>query len=138
MQKRKLKLNILDVTLVILVICATVALIFRDTVNDALTKPEIILLEVTVTSDKNENSEAILSVGNLVTLEANAHLQAVVSKSLPGDNSVNAVLTCNGYKKLGRYYTENGDLLSPGTEFAVSIGDVFAVCRVESAEITGR
>ena len=130
MQKRKFKLNILDIAIVILVICAVVALSFRDTISDMFTKPDIVALQIDVSSDGSDVAKSVLTVGNTVVFQAQTEIHAVVSES----DGVKARLNLNGYKKLGRYYTENGDPISVGDEYVIRFGDLRVDCRVEIVE----
>lgn len=136
MQKRKLKLNVLDVTIVILIICAIAALAFRETIGDLFSKPEIAVIEVTVIADRADGAtDGVLSVGNTVTISSKTQLQAVVSGTDVTETEIKAVLTCNGYEKHGRFYTENGDLLDIGVRYSVRFGEATAICSLTAVEI---
>ncbi len=135
MQKRKLKLNILDVVIVIAILCSVAVLVFHDTINEVFGKPEISPLTVSVSPEGGEDTMASFGVGESVTLEfESTKLQAVVvSSELDEDGEALVKLSLNGYKKLGRYYSENGNLILSGVpcvvkavdkEFSVILGDV--------------
>lgn len=141
MQKRKFKVNVLDVTIIIVVICAFAALFFHDTLGDIFGRPEIVELEVTVTADNSDpNAATMLATGNVVTFESVSSgnsLHAVVTSVKTEDNTVKAVLKINGYEKLGRLYTQNGDVLGEGTDYACYLGEGRLPCKVSFAGILG-
>lgn len=135
MQKRKLKLNILDITIVAVVICAIVAVFFRDSINNIFSKPEIVLIQVQVEVEESDTAKTVLTIANTVDFESHTKVQAVVYESETKENMVTALLTCNGYKKLGRFYTENGDLLEPGMYYDAIFGDKHVSVTVKSVDI---
>lgn len=135
MEKRKLKFNILDVTIIAVLICAVVALVYRGTVKEMFEEPEVIKLEVVVSADKNNPAaETMFELYNTVYFDGNTQLQsAVVDKTEDGEKLV-VTLECKGYKKLGKYYTEHGDLLSGVEECTVQYGDARVRCEIKTVE----
>lgn len=131
MQKRKFKLNILDIAIVALIACIIVALSFRDTISDMFSKPDVVVLQIEISSDGSDVAKTILTSGNTVVFQAQTDIHAVVAKS----DGTKAKLNLNGYKKLGRYYTENNSQITAGEEYVIIFGDVFTNCRVETVEI---
>ena len=125
MQKRKLKLNILDVVIVIAILCSVAVLVFNNTINEVFGKPEILPLTVSVSPEGDEDIMAVFVSGESVTLEfESTKLQAVVVSSELHENGAASVkLSLNGYKKLGRYYSENGSLILSGTACVVQVGE---------------
>ncbi len=136
MQKRKFKVNILDITIVILIICAALALVFRETINDFFTKPEIKVLELTVTAEvTDDNQKALFTLGNTVDIGVDGNVKAVVRSATIADNKVTAVIACNGYKRLGRFFAENGSPLSVGTAYKLLFGSNTVVCNIKSIDL---
>ena len=139
MQKRKFKINVLDITIVILIICAVAALLFRDTINEFFTKPNVVVVDITVTaSPVTENEKAVYKVGNTVTIESDNPIQAVITKVTVNLNKVTAPVSLNGYKRFGRYYMENGSPLTAGGKYkAVIAGNssIFSIVEVQAPQI---
>ncbi len=135
MEKRKLKLNVLDITIIAVLICAVVALVFRGTVKEAFDKAEMVSLKVVVATD-NENvaTDEIFKLYNTVYIDGNTQLQCAVVSSNENENETVVVLECKGYKKLGRFYTEHGDLLSNVPECTVQYGDMRVRCAIQSVD----
>ncbi len=140
MEKRKFKLNVLDVVIFIAVVCSVVALVFRSDINAALSKPESVIITVNVTAVNDENArvyaESIFDIGNNITFDINTQTRAVVSQTNQ-ENLLDATVILNGYTKLGRCYTESGDLLEIGTNCTILYGDGYLHCKVQSYEIMG-
>ncbi len=124
MQKRKLKLNILDVVIVVVILCSVSVLVFHDTINEVFGKPEISPLTVSV-SPEGEDAKSAFVLGASVTLEfESTKLQTVVvSSEFQENGEISVNLSLNGYKKLGRYYSENGNLILSGTACVIQAGD---------------
>ena len=59
MEKRKFKINILDIVIFVVILCSVAILVFRDTVNEIFTKPEITTLEIAVFVNGEENCSAV-------------------------------------------------------------------------------
>ena len=137
MEKRKLKFNILDIAILVAIICSVAVLIFRDVIHDAFGEPEIVELAITLDLgetnidefgfDENEAVEIFLDEGDGATV--------LVSVNRIDENSLDVV--CKGYKKLGRFYTENGDLISIASVCEMQKNDGKIQCEVESVEING-
>ncbi len=136
MEKRRLKLNVLDITIIAVLICAVVALVFRGTVKESFDKPELLTLRVTIATDlENEATTEIFKLYNTVYVDGNTQLQSAVVSTEEQENQLVAVLECKGYKKLGRFYTEHGDLLSNVSECTVQYGDMRVRCNIQSVEM---
>ncbi len=139
MQKRKFKINALDITIVILIVCAVAALIFRDAINEFFTKPNVVVVDITVTANPaTENEKSVYKVGNTVTIETENPIQAVISKVTLSENKVTATLSLNGYKRFGRYYMENGNPLTAGNKHKAVINEnssTFTIVAVEAPQI---
>lgn len=140
MQKRKVKLNILDIAIFAVIICSVLVLIFRDTIGEFFGKPEIAALEVHVTSVSADNNvNDLFAVGSTVTFtpqRGGKQVQAVVTSATKSfDGKAEFTLSCNGYQRLGRFYTENGEQLSQGGECSLSFGASTLDCRLQTAGI---
>ncbi|MBE6692891.1 MAG: hypothetical protein E7586_06190 [Ruminococcaceae bacterium] len=138
MEKRKLKLNVLDIAIIAVLICAVVALVFRGTVKEIFDKAEPVTLKVTVTADKeNIATDEIFKLYNTVYIDGNTQLQCAVVSSDDNETETVVVLECKGYKKLGRFYTEHGDLLSNVPECTVQYNDMRIRCSIQSVDFAG-
>lgn len=136
MEKRKLKLNVLDVAIIVVVICAVVALVFRGTVKDAFNEPEMVKLKVVVTTDKANTATAeIFKLNNTVYIDGDNQLQSEVVRVDEDENELIVILECKGYKKFGRIYTEHGEQLSGVSECTVQYDDYRAKCDIQSIEL---
>ncbi len=137
MQKRKLKLNILDIAIVVAIICAAATFVFRDTVHEAFTEPEIVTLELTAHASNADSSliidfqyrKAEFSVNGESALSDKVLISSVVVDSEAHEAVF--TFTCSGYRKLGRYYTEDGVRLSVGDACRFTAGDKSVSCVIE-------
>ncbi len=138
MQKRKLKLNILDVAIVIAILCSVAVLVFHDTLNEVFGNPEISPLTVSVSPEGGEEAIANFVSGESATLKfESAKLQAViVSSELNEDGEALVKLSLNGYKKLGRYYSENGSLIPLDSSCVVQVGEKEFSVILDSVEFS--
>ncbi len=131
MEKRKSKLNVLDITIIAVLICAVVALVFRGTVKEIFDEPEMVPVIVNITTEKdNPAATEIFKLHNTVYIDGNTPLQAVVVYISETEDELVVTLECMGYKKLGRYYTEHGDLLSNVSECTVQYSDMRVRCSI--------
>lgn len=143
MQKRKVKINILDFVIFAAIACSVVALFFHDTINEVFQQPEITSVEIAVVADDlPDDSSSILVAGKNAVLkskDANGTDLAVSLKSVKTDSKGNTTFTvvCSGYKKLGRYYAENGEKLGINGDYVISFGDVSLDCVLDSVYIRG-
>lgn len=135
MEKRKLKFNILDVAIIVVLICAVVALVFRGTVKEMFEEPQVIKLRLVLATDKNNPAtEEMFELYNTVYVDGNTQLQSAVIDKTEDDEKLVLTLECEGYKKLGKFYTEHGDLLSGVDECTVQYGDMRVRCEIRSIE----
>lgn len=148
MEKRKFKINILDFVIFIVILCSVAVLVFRDTVNEVFTKPETTVLEVTLFVDGEDNcalirdsleNDAVFIVDVKTELQVNTSLEKFVVS--PGSLTVpqrgELTVKISGYKRLGRFYTENGTRLIADSECAVIIGETNVACKLISVAIGG-
>lgn len=141
MQKRKLKINILDVAIFVAIICSVAALIFRDTISDVFSKPEIAALEIAVVVENlPEDRVALFKEGGEVVLEPESDSAVQITakiKSCKREASGRAtvVLACSGYKRLGRYYTESGEKLTLNGPYRTVSGDSSFKSTLETVNI---
>lgn len=136
MEKRKLKFNVLDIAIITVIICAIAVIVFRDVIHDAFGNPEIEPLSVTVAFeeeievpefDSDESISVVLDNGYGETVTAN------VERAEEGE----LAFVVNGYKKLGRFYTESGELISLGSECELKSGENVYKCQVKSIDNNG-
>lgn len=138
MQKRKLRINILDIAIFVAVICAIATLVFRDTIHEAFSEPEIVTLSVIARADnadvslktefENRTADFFLGSGsgNVITVPIKK------TEISPETNAASLSFTCRGYKKFGRYYTENGERIKIGGECRFTVGEKTVSCVIES------
>ena len=135
MQKQKFKINILDIAIFIVIICCVAVLIFRDTINDYFGEPEITHISVTVAFENalpaaqasaSEGVEAVFKPIKNGDLKLDARISKLVVDT---DLKSEITISCKGYKKLGRFYTEGGELISLGSECSVNFagGDAYGI-----------
>ncbi len=145
-QKQKFKVNILDVAIFIVIICCVAVLIFRDTINEFFGEPEITHISVTVSFDGTLPAEqAEASEGTNVVFKPirsdELKLDARIRRPVTVNSSANPAtsqmtITCKGYKKLGRFYTESGELIALGSECSLSFSGSEAYGRVTKVELS--
>lgn len=136
MEKRKAKLNILDIAIFVAIICSIAALVFRDVIHDAFGTPEITQISITVTFDDsieelefNENETVTVVLDNGDGDEVVATVKSFEDGSLQ--------LIGNGYKKFGRYYSESGGLVALGSDCDLLVGEIVYNCELQNVEANG-
>ncbi len=138
MQKRKVKVNVLDFAIFIAILCSVAALIFHDTIDEIFEQPEITKIEISVVADSlPDDASSILVAGKSVILKMKDNdgtdiettLKSVKTDS-KGDTTF--TVTCSGYKKLGRYYIENGEKLNINGNYVLDFGDIKLDCVLDS------
>ncbi len=141
MQKRKIKINILDVAIFLAIICSVAALFFRDTITEVFEQPEIATVEISLVAEKlPEDSSSFLVAGKEAVVKysdgdgtkINANLKSVKTDS---EGKTTFTVVCSGYKKLGRYYTESGEKLNINGDYVLNFGTVSLDCTLDSVEI---
>ena len=141
MQKRVFKFNILDLVIFIVIICAIAVLVFRSNINEMFEGTESVTLEISLDVAGEDNvSQTLDSLSKTVMFEPESGKDTVIevnvaeveispdSKDHPDEARV--VVACIGYKKLGRYYTENGERIYNNTESALLINGNRVECKV--------
>lgn len=134
MEKRKFKINILDFVIFVVILCSVAVLVFRDTVNEVFTTPEVTTLEVVFFIDGEDKCDIIREslntdvvfisdVKNDIQTNAKlAHFKAALgSLTVPQKGDVS--IKISGYKRLGRFYTEDGTRIRTDSECAIIIGE---------------
>ncbi len=148
MEKRRFKLNILDFVIFVVILCSVAVLVFRDTVNEIFTEPEMTTLEVTFFVDGADKIESIRSaVGAEAFFVPDAENDTQVAASVSGIKIAPGSLTVpqkgditvriSGYKRLGRYYTENGIRIYTDTECIFGVGESHIEGKIISVGISG-
>lgn len=142
MQKRKIKINILDIAILLAIICSVAALIWRDTISEAFGKPEIVTLETTVVTEKlGEEDTAIFKNGESVIItidsEGKTEINAKIA-SVKTDKSgkVTMVLTFDGYRSLGRYYNEQNQKITVKSACVAKIGALECKSTLENVKVS--
>lgn len=143
MQKQNKKTNILDFVIILAIALSIVALFARDIISEAFGKPEIVTLEMTVTTEKlsDENAQTLESGKTLVITtgsEVKTSIDAKISSVKANDNgSVTLVLSCTGYKRLARYYTELNQKIEINTDCTVKIAETEFKGRLSEVKVGG-
>lgn len=141
MQRRKLKLNIVDIAIVVIIICSLSVIAFRDTIGDFFGKPDIMPIEIEFSGQiSDENAKSSFAVGKTVGLTSNSgvNLQMIITGVTFDENGTATIKTSlNGYEKLGRFYAENGDLLDIEGEFSMSANQHDLQCKLKNVEFVG-
>ncbi len=145
MQKKKF--NILDLAICLVLICSVCLIIFRDTVSEIFEEPQMVTLEVTVefrgedtikrigeTKSATVEFEPENGGGNVIVM--NIGEMTILPGSVTVPEYAKVELTCVGYKKLGRYYTENGERIYVNTDSAFTLDGVRTESYTVSAEKT--
>lgn len=132
MQKRLFKFNILDVVIFLVVACTICVLVFHETITEVFEEATMVTLEVNVVVEGEENVLTLLGAMDSklafeprVDDDVAVEMKLTDSKILPGSvtvpNKIEVTLSCIGYEKLGRYYTESGERIYNNTECTVII-----------------
>lgn len=148
MQKRKFKINILDIVIFVVVLCSVALLIFRDTVSEAIQKPETGILDIQITVDGEENVRTLLNAkGDTVDIKPKSDEDLKISATIIDVSLVQrafvtptkCVITvyCSGYERLGRYYSENGKRIYENSECVVLLGETEIIGQVGSIDEIG-
>lgn len=145
MEKRKLKLNILDVAIVVVIICSLAVLVFNDTVHEAFGEPVIQDIDVTLVFGSELSAEHMLLPTDsevLISLspESGADVSALVSRiaaveKIDGNEVRTMTVRLKGYKKLGRFYTESGKLVALNGTYTVAINESSYSCNIKNVAI---
>ncbi len=148
MERRKFKINILDVVIFVVILCSVAVLVFRDTVNELFTKPEVTTLEVVVFVNGADycaavgsslNQDVVFNPDVKSDLQMNARITdfKAVSDLLAEAQRGEAKIKISGYKRLGRFYTEDGTRIHTDSECAILIGENRVVAKLLSVNISG-
>lgn len=148
MEKRKFKINILDFVIFVVILCSVAVLVFRDTVNEFFTKPEITTVEVTFFVNGADECAVIngsidktvifvpdikndfQTNATVAELKAASDLHQTVQRG-------EAKIRFSGYKRLGRFYAEDGTRIYTDSECAIVVGSRRIVGTTLSVEISG-
>ena len=135
MQKRTFKMNILDVVIFLVIICSVLVLIFHETITEVFEEATMVTLEVNVVIEGVENVQTTLGAMNTelafeprIDDDTAFTMKLVDSRYLSGSvtvpNKIEVTLSCIGYEKLGRYYTESGQRIYNNTECTLIIDGI--------------
>jgi hypothetical protein len=115
MEKRKLKVNVIDIAIIVAILCSITVIVFRDVIHDAFGNPEIVELSVTVDVGEALVEEFGFEENDTVALVLDGGNGASISMTVDSFEETSLNFVCNGYKKLGRFYTESGELIELGS-----------------------
>ena len=145
MKKKKLKLNILDIAIVVALICVIAVIVFRSEINELLSDPEVAPVTLTI-SERNVDLEIARGFKSgdeaLLVFEDGgeqtvATIAGVRFSSPAGEDPtvrLELTLTLDGYRRIGAYYTAAGEKLSYGGTVTVLLEDGSQSFSVVSAE----
>ena len=142
MQKRKIKINILDIAILLAIICSVAALIWRDTISEAFGKPEIVTLEMTVVTEKlDEENASAFKNGESVSITIDSEDKTEVNAKITSVKSVKSgkltvVLSFDGYRSLGRYYDEHNRIITVNSDCIAKIGSAQYKATLQSVEVS--
>ncbi|MBR5859289.1 MAG: hypothetical protein IKZ05_05145, partial [Clostridia bacterium] len=116
MQKKKF--NVLDLAICLAVICSVCLIFFRDTVAQIFEEPVTVALEVTVDVTGSETVARLVGsetktvvyypdVRSDKSIEMTIIDIVAVEKPNAVPERARLTLSVNGYKRLGKYYTES-------------------------------
>lgn len=137
MEKRKLKVNVIDIAIIVAILCSITVIVFRDVIHDAFGTPEIVELNVTVDTGEMLVEEFGLEQDDAVVLILDSGNGASISMTAESIEENALTLVCNGYKKLGRFYTESGELIGLGSECEYESGETSYSFTVKTVDIKG-
>ena len=134
MQKRKFKLNILDIIIFIVILCSVALLIFRDVVDETFKKPETISFDLSVYVEgagkvekaAKMNGQAVLfkpMIDEETQFEINVKSVEVKENPVAASNECTVTISFTGYKRFGRYYTQSGERVYENTECVFVYGE---------------
>lgn len=141
MQKNKKKINILDVAIFVAILCSLLVLVFRDTISEAFGKPEIVTLEITVVSEKlSEEKITALEEGKTLEITPSSDSETkinakIVSVKTEKNGNVTITLSCTGYKRLGRYFTESNQNIDIRSDCTVKTARAEFKGRLENVKV---
>lgn len=140
MQKTKKKINILDVAIFVAIICSLLVLVFRDTISEVFGKPEIVTLEISVVSEKlsDEKLTALKEGQSLEITPASDNsekINATITSVKNNNGTVTLTLSCAGYKRLGRYFTEANQKIEIRSDCTVRVAQTEFKGRLEAVKI---
>ncbi len=134
MEKRKVKLNILDIAIFVVILCAIAVLIFHDVIHDAFGVPE--MSQITITVKPINASETVeLNDDETVSVVLDDSTGVTTTAAFEEYNDGEITVVCNGYKKFGKYYTEHGELVKLGSACTLQGKDATVECEVEKVDI---
>lgn len=134
MQKRKFKINILDIVIFIVILCSAALLIFRDVVDEALKKPETVSFDLLIHVEgagnvddavKTEGQTVLFEpmIGEELQIEMTVATVDVKENPVAASNECTVTVAFTGYKRFGRYYTQNGERIYDNAECAFVYGE---------------
>ncbi len=138
-------MNAIDIAIFVAIACSVALLVFSENIMSFIGTEEISVIDVTLKIENTSSSQsALVSEGKSVVFEPENSTEikadALVKKSInPSDANEDAssefVITCTGYKKFGRFFTENGDRIAVGRVCTVTIDGETINCIVSSVKI---
>lgn len=145
MKKRRLRLNILDIVIVIALLSVIALIIFRGEVDELFGEPKINDIELQLTA-QNVNSdiarrfksgdEALVIFGDDESDSIAARITGVRFNSPTDDELVKLELTLelSGYRRIGVFYTEKGYKLAYDSEAVIVWDEGAQSFKISSAE----
>ena len=145
MNKRRLKVNALDIALLILIVSAALIIVFRAEINDFFAEPEESEVILTVSADAVEIATANrFRTGARISVcfgdDSDNPLDAVIESAVVTpdgeDGTARLIITfsVNGYRRFGIFYTNEGKKLSDNSAVTVIRSEVELPMAILSAE----
>jgi hypothetical protein len=130
----------LDIAIFVAILCSVALLVFSESIIGFIGTDEITMIDVTLKFENVSAQTALVSEGKSVVFEPENATEiksdALVKKAVNanGEESPEFVITCTGYKKFGRFFTENGDRIAVGRVSGVTIDGKTFNCVVTSVK----
>ena len=123
MNKRRFRINALDIAILVVIIAVAVIVVFRSDIDEFLSEPETEVLTVTVRADSVDEDLAMrFRSGNNVTVcfgddlatktEAVVTSAAITPFGADGKADIVITLRLEGYRKFGIFYNTNDQKIS--------------------------
>lgn len=131
LKKSKLKINILDLVIFVVILCVVAVIIFHDTISEVFSEPQIVTIKYSVTVKEVPYYESnLFNAGNSIKISlSDVSAEAKIEDRLTDSSDkkdcydITLTLTGEGYKKFGKVYTGSGIRLSEGQQYVISSGD---------------
>ena len=143
MKKHRIRLNLLDLVIVLCLLCTVALLVFRDEVNELLGEPNIDSVELHISSAGVPDSEArTFKSGDRVGVSLSedgdpvqCEITAVrFTPNNDGTVDLELAVIISGYRRVGVYYTESGEKIVYGSPVYIALEEGTLTLYADRAE----